>query len=120
MSQAVFIGINQERAIEAAVCAESLAAAKAMLPGLEVIKMTSKTQLFANHPSMSANKKVMMSGATKRPKASFAMPTAMVSVVAGKIEFVATVYVNDAPARDLMYVQFATRPGNPSQFVVCK
>jgi hypothetical protein len=82
--------------------------------------MTSKSQLFVNHPSMPANKKVMMSGATKRPKASFAMPTAMVSVVAGKIEFVATVYVNDAPVRDLMYVQFASQPGNPSQFVVRK
>ena len=115
----VFIGINQAGVIEAAVCAESLAAAKALLAGLQVIKMTSKTRLFVTAPGMPANKKVMLSGATKRVKGA-SLPTAVVTVINGRIEFLATVYINNAPARDLMYLQFASTPGAPSQLKVCE
>jgi hypothetical protein len=115
----VFIGIDQNGVIEAAVCADSLAGAKQLLPGLNVIKMTSKTRLFVTCPSFPAGKKLMLSGATKRPKGAI-LPTPSVYVFAGQIEFVAPVYIDGEAVKSLMHVRFANTPGQPSQCQVCE
>jgi hypothetical protein len=117
----VFIGVA-EGAVAAAVVADTMADAKAMLPGLEVIKMTSKTRLFVTFPQYGARKKVLLSGATKSPKMGrgIGLPHPQVFIINGRIEFKAPVYIDGMPVREIVYLFFPTRPTGDAQCQICK
>ena len=101
----VFIGIV-EGMVAAAVTANTIAEAKAMMPGAEVIKMTGKTKLFVTIPSkFNPLKKLAISGATKSIKGSL-YPQPRVSTIDGKLVFIAPIYINDMPVPDSICIHF--------------
>ena len=119
----VFIGIADDM-IAAAVLAESMADAKSQLPGLDVIKMTSKTKLFVTFPHFGTRKKAMISGLTKKSKLAArncgSMPEARVSIVQGRIEFFAAVYIDNMAVRESFLLYLPTTPSTTMQCMVCK
>jgi hypothetical protein len=114
----VFIGVA-EGAVAAAVVADSIAEAKAMLPGLDVIKMTSKTRLFVAFPSFGNRKKALISGATKVSKGA-SLPQARVTVIKGRIEFFAAIYIDGMPVRECIYMHFPAQPTGDAACRLCK
>lgn len=101
----VFIGIVGG-SIGAAVVANTIAEARAMMPGADVIKMTSKTKIFITFPDkFGSGKKLAISGETKQIKGT-AYPQATVSIINGVIQFIAPIYINDEPVRDSIHVRF--------------
>lgn len=117
----VFIGVA-EGAVAAAVVADTMADAKAMLPGLEVIKMTSKTRLFVALPKHGTRTKVVISGASKSPKMGrgIGLPQPQVFILNGRIEFKAPVYYDGHPARECVYLSFPAQPTGDAQWRICK
>jgi hypothetical protein len=114
----VFVGIV-DGAVAAAVVAGSISEARAMMQVEDVIKMTSKTNMFVTTPQLSPRKKLLMSGATKsNPRAS--LPVPKVYAANGCIEFFVAVYVDDKPVSDAYYLRFPTVPAAGSPYEICK
>ena len=116
---AVFVGINNEGSVMAAIQSESMGSAKSMLPGLEVIKMTSFTKIFVTNAKY-PHKKFVLSGETVLPKLRSKYPVSRVLVSGSIIEFFSAVYFNDMALQESTRFRFPTIPGEPTGYVVCK